>query len=270
MKTCTINELVNSDFNIRFLNALKQSWHNTKRFQCINSPKKQDLFLYINGFTVTYTDKHNNVFIANSGDIVYVPTGSEYTVLISDAQDKNSYTIGINFLLSDEFNEQITISDNIKIFNLPSHKSISMLFQQAIAYDTIQPFAMKKVLLLEIICTLASYAIQKNVPKKIIDSLNYLSDHIEKNPSVKQLASLCNVSEVYFRKEFKRCMGITPVEYRNLMRLNKARSFLEYGEISVQEISDTLGYSTVSHFIKEFRNHHGSSPLQYRKQFRDG
>lgn len=270
MKIYPVNELVKSEFNVRFLNALQQFWRNTKSFQCINSPKKHDLFLYVNGFTITYTDKAGNVFTANSGDIIYVPTGSEYTVMISDEQSKNAHTIGINFKMFDEHNEQIVLSDNIKIFHLSSNKSISILFNQAIVHDAIQSFAMKKILLLEIICALASHAIQKNIPKTIIDALNYLSDHIEENPSVKQLAKLCNISEVYFRKQFKCCMGMTPIQYRNLIRLDKARSLLEYGEISVQEISDILGYSTVSHFIKEFRNHYDSSPLQYRKQFRDG
>ena len=59
-------------------------------------------------------------------------------------------------------------------------------------------------------------------------------------------------------------MGATPVEYRNALRIEKARPYLEYGEISVQEISDMLGYSTVSHFIKEFKKHYGCSPLKYR------
>lgn len=269
MKTYTINELVKYDFNVRFLNALQQFWRNTKNFQCIDSPKRQDLFLYINGFTITYTDKNNNVFTAKSGDIVYVPTGSEYAVQISDSQGENSYTIGINFLLFDESDEQITMSDNIKVFHLPACKSISMFFQQALTFDAVQPFAMKKVLLLEIICALASYTVPKNIPKIITDSLRYLSEHIEENPPVKKLAEQCNVSDVYFRKQFKRYMGMTPVEYRNLLRLDKARSFLEYGEISVQEISDMLGYSTVSHFINEFRIHNGCTPLKYRKQFQN-
>ena len=68
------------------------------------------------------------------------------------------------------------------------------------------------------------------------------------------------------RKEFKIHTGMSPVKYRNLLRLSKARDYIEYGDISVQEISDTLGYSTVSHFIKEFRSHFGMSPLQYKKQ----
>ena len=68
-----------------------------------------------------------------------------------------------------------------------------------------------------------------------------------------------------FKKEFH----MTPIEYRNFLRLNKAKQYLEYGEISIQEIANLLGYSTVSHFIKSFKEYYGISPLAYRNQFVD-
>ena len=82
---------------------------------------------------------------------------------------------------------------------------------------------------------------------------------------ISELAKSCNISEVYFRKLFKKEMGVSPVEYRNRLRLERAKQYLEYGDISVQEISDELGYSTVSHFIKIFREEFGVPPLEYRK-----
>ncbi len=269
MKICAINELVKYDFNIRFLNALQQFWRNTKSFQCIDEPKKQNLLLYVNGFTITYTDKNNNTFIAHSGDIVYTPVGSEYKVQISDCESSTSHTIGINFLLFDELGEPAILSDSIEIFHFPSDKIIPMLFQQALVYDAVQPFIRNKIILLEILCALASYKPKKTIPERIIYSLQYLSEHIEENPTIGYLASRCNVSEVYFRKQFKDSLGMTPLEYRNILRLNRAKTYLEYGDISVQEISNMLGYSTVSHFIKEFRVHTGYSPLKYRKQIRN-
>lgn len=77
--------------------------------------------------------------------------------------------------------------------------------------------------------------------------------------------ALCFISEVYFRRLFKKQFGMTPIEYRNQLRLNRARQHLEYSEISIQEISNILGYATVSHFIKAFKDLFGVSPLSYRK-----
>ena len=61
-------------------------------------------------------------------------------------------------------------------------------------------------------------------------------------------------------------MGTSPAKYKNELRLERSVSYLKFGEISIQEISDTLGYATVSHFIKEFKERYGLSPLQYRKK----
>ena len=109
---------------------------------------------------------------------------------------------------------------------------------------------------------------EKSLPDYITKAMRYLTDHIEQKPTVAELAALCNISEVYFRKQFKDYIGVSPCEYRNALRLSRAKSYLEYGEISVQEISYMLGYSTVSHFIKEFKQRYACSPLQYRKMKR--
>ena len=105
-----------------------------------------------------------------------------------------------------------------------------------------------------------------NIPTYLSEAVKYMAEHIEENPSISYLASTCNVSEAYFRRSFKKYMGTAPHEYRNELRLNRARTYLEYGDASIQEISDLLGYATVSHFIKEFKRKNGCSPLKYRKQ----
>lgn len=265
MKVCAIKELVNQNFNVIFVNALQQFWRETKAFQCIGKAKKQNLLIFLNGCKITYTDKNNQTFVANSGDVVYTPVGSEYKVELSDFNDSNSHTIGINFLLLDDLGEAIVLSNDIQIFHNPKNQSLPLLFQKVLHYDASQSFLKSRILLMEILLSLSSNITAENTPEYILKALRYLSEHIEENPTIAKLAELSHISEVYFRKQFKIYMGVTPIEYRNTMRLERARTYLQYGEISVQEISDMLGYSTVSHFIKEFKLKYGYPPLQYRK-----
>ncbi len=264
MYVCSPEKLVEKDFNLKFLNALHQYWHNTKSFQCIGNPKKQNLFLYVEGCKITYTDTNGNVFTAQNGDVVYTPVGSEYKVDFYDFRSDNSHTVGINFLLFDEKGEEIKLTDKIFIFHTDGNPEISGLFHKAPIYDTARPYAQKKILLLEIICQLVASQ-YKNNAKRIDYVLTGILDHPEENLSVAQMAKMCGMSEVYFRKLFKKQINMSPLQYRNQLRLKRACTYLEYGNISVQEISDTLGYSTVSHFIKEFRTHYGCSPLKYRQ-----
>jgi AraC-like DNA-binding protein len=265
MKVCSVENLLNQNFNLVFVNALQQFWHNTNFFQCIGAPKKVNLFLFVCGCKVLYTDKNNNTYIANSGDIVYTPIGSEYKVELCDFENSDSHTVGINFFLYDEKGEDIILSDGIEIFH-SDDKIVSSMFHQSIYHDIIKQHTKNRILLMEILCALSQDSKRKSATDNVTKALAYLSENIEESPSISKLAEVCNVSEVYLRRQFKNYVGMSPVEYRNTLRLDRAKTYLEYGEISVQEISDALGYSTVSHFIKEFKNKFGISPLKYRQK----
>ena len=265
MYTLPVGELVNSNFNVVFINALKQFWRTNKFFQCINAPKKQNLLLLLSGCKITYTDKDGNVVTANSGDVVYCPIGGEYKAEMSDFEDDASHTVGINFMLYDEAGEGVTLSEGVEVFRADDKKVLSMLFHQLINHDPAIHFTQNRILLMEIISALASGSASRAHNKDIDRAIKYLADHVTENPTVSELAALAHVSAVYFRRQFKLQTGMTPIEYRTHLRISKARSYLAYGDVCVQEISNTLGYSTVSHFIKEFKKYNGCSPLKYRK-----
>ena len=203
MKISTIYRLVNQNFNVLFINVLQQFWRETKAFQCIGKPKKQNLLLFLNGCKITYTDKNGQTFVANSGDVVYTPVGSEYRAQLSDFHDASSHTIGINFSLLDDSGEAIVLSNDIQIFHNPGNQSVPFLFQKVLQHDAFRSLLKSRILLMEILLSLSSSDIAENTPAYIVKALRYLSEHIEENPTVARLASLCHMSEVYFRKQFR-------------------------------------------------------------------
>lgn len=217
-------------------------------------------------FTALFSGKDGQTITAECGDVVYVPTGSEYRAELSDFKEQDSHTVGINFHLFDEDGQALILSKDITVFHLSDDSELAILFRKVIQQGELFPLMQNRIILLQILQRIALCGQKIMPPAKIAVALEYLSTHLEESPSVSQLSELCNISEVYFRKQFKKSMGMSPTEYRNALRLQRAKSYLEYGDISVQEISGALGYATVSHFIKEFRMHTGSSPLQYRKR----
>ena len=264
MRTIDVNGRDGTDFNAIFINALRQFWKNTKSFQCIGNPKNQNLLLYLNGCKITYNDKNGKVFVAQSGDLVYTPEGSEYTAWLSDFVSEESHTVGINFWLTDECGERVTLSDNIRIFHAGDTTELSSLIYRAEMGAHGQRLLESRIILLEILSRLMN-GDERRDNSLVSEAVRYLSEHSDDNPGIAGLARHCGVSEVYLRRKFKEKMGTSPAKYRNELRLNKAKDYLRFGDISVQEISDTLGYSTASHFIKEFKERYGVSPLQYRK-----
>lgn len=258
---------VEENFNLQYQNCLVQFWQNTRSFRCIGKPKGQNLLLYLDGLSIVYTNKDGTTVTASSGDVVYSPVGSEYRASLFNFRDEKAHTVGINFLLSDEAGAAGVLSPTLTVFrNASPH--LSTLFHRVAAFENTASPLEKRIYLFQIFSSLME---KKSASHRgrIEPAVVRLTEHPEENPSVASLAEACGMSQVYFRKLFRSEFGIAPAAYRNRLRLERAARYLEFGQISVQEISDTLGYGTASHFIKEFRRAYGMSPAKYRKAFQD-
>ena len=81
--------------------------------------------------------------------------------------------------------------------------------------------------------------------------------------SVSRLASLCGVSEVYFRRVFLSACGCSPKEYIIKRRMDYAKTLLRAGGFSVAEVASLCGYAEPSHFSREFSRRVGISPTLF-------
>ena len=52
--------------------------------------------------------------------------------------------------------------------------------------------------------------------------------------------------------------------------MKEAENYLEHSKKSIEEISLLVGYKTVDHFSRAFRQHYGMPPSQYRKEHKKG
>ena len=84
--------------------------------------------------------------------------------------------------------------------------------------------------------------------------------------NISYLASLCGVSEVYFRRLFLNSFGVSPKEYMIQKRIDYAKILLKSGDFSVSEIATLCGYTEPCHFSREFTKRVGISPSQYLYQ----
>ena len=266
MKVYSPDALPMQEFSVTFINALAQYWHTTRSFQCFGNPKREHLLLFLDGCRISYTDKAGNRLEAGPGDVVYTPAGSEYRAVLSDFRDESAHTVGINFRICDTEGEAVALSDGILIFEHLRIPSAPLLFRRALSVDEKTPLA-RRILLLEILDVLCRPS-QPDISEAIRPALCRLNEEGGGVPSVGELSDACHISEPYFRKLFKKSVGLSPAAYRKRLLLERACNYLTYGDISIGEISELLGYASVSHFIKEFGCAYGISPLQYRKASR--
>ena len=81
---------------------------------------------------------------------------------------------------------------------------------------------------------------------------------------VSDLARLHKTSEVYFRREFKRCYLESPMEYIKRKRIEIACNLLNTELYSITDIALHSGFDSVSYFSSEFKRYMGYSPNKHK------
>ncbi len=82
--------------------------------------------------------------------------------------------------------------------------------------------------------------------------------------SMNYYASLCNMTLANFSVTFKRELGVSPLKFRENVRLENAKQLLSESCLTVKEVANAVGYEDPYAFSKFFKRNTGISPSQYR------
>ncbi|MEZ4969936.1 MAG: helix-turn-helix transcriptional regulator [Flavobacteriaceae bacterium] len=98
--------------------------------------------------------------------------------------------------------------------------------------------------------------------------LTELPFHIEKAWTLESMANQCNLGTTRFVHFCKKITNMTPVEYLNYLRLEKASKLLNEGKIrSIQEIAYDCGFTSGQYFATQFKKQYGCTPKQFNKPY---
>ena len=98
--------------------------------------------------------------------------------------------------------------------------------------------------------------------------LRYIHEHIADKIDVEDLANMASITKTYFIRLFKQEFGLSPVQYINLKKVERAQLLLYTTDCSVKEVAYKLGFSDHSYFIRLFHKVAGITPQEYRRQLR--
>ena len=77
-----------------------------------------------------------------------------------------------------------------------------------------------------------------------------------------------NISLYYLSHLFKAVTGITVIDYRNELRLTKAKLLLIRTDDSIGSIAQSLGFCSAAYFTEIFTASERIPPSEYRKRHR--
>lgn len=107
------------------------------------------------------------------------------------------------------------------------------------------------------------YSIQEQQRTTVL--LNFLHEHYREKFTLDQLAASAHISKGECCRFFKKMIHMTPWEYLLEYRLSRSLELLDKKDLSISEIAEMTGFSTVSYYITAFKKKMGDTPLGYRK-----
>ena len=84
--------------------------------------------------------------------------------------------------------------------------------------------------------------------------------------TVADLAHLACLSRSSFAERFANVLGQSPLAYLTEYRLRQAARYLTLGDMSINRVSERVGYNSETAFSQAFKRQYGVSPSQYRKE----
>ncbi len=100
----------------------------------------------------------------------------------------------------------------------------------------------------------------------ISPALSFVRSHYMEDFSMETLADMCHMSSTHFRRTFSTIMGFGALEYVNRIRVTRATTLLRTTEKPILEISEEIGFRSVSSFNRQFLEIVGMKPSEYRSQ----
>ncbi len=101
---------------------------------------------------------------------------------------------------------------------------------------------------------------------EISQVVHYMEEHFsDPEISITALADSFDLTITRFSLAFKEKMGMSPLDYLTLLRVEHAKELLASTELTIRDISTQVGYYDPGSFIRRFKQVTGETPLQYRR-----
>lgn len=107
----------------------------------------------------------------------------------------------------------------------------------------------------------------KHTDQSVLACQHYIHQHYQTSIKMTELAALTHLTERTLLRRFHKALDLSPSDYLQHTRIQKACDLLESSNLSVESIAHEVGYSDTSAYRKAFKQRMGLSPSQFRQRF---
>lgn len=237
--------LYNGRSSLNYYNKI----HKTKRYDLMNAIDEQEMELYIKSFNI---------------DVVCSKIENIFKDLKRNKCCDRSYLISLCIRLLHTLT-RVLKSEAKKPINLLPKEQVNDPIELT-EYDTIDEY---RNMVVEIYKhTLLSLKELKGINNPtIIKAIEFIHTNYDSDFSVKELSDHVNITPNYLSHIFKKEVGMSFSEYRNKIRVKKAKKLIENTVLPISVISEKVGFFDYSYFCYLFKKFEGITPSQLRKSY---
>lgn len=260
MKIIDFDRFSFEKYNISKVSVIKQknNWST-----CSHDGRLYNGFIFVTVGNCVYRWEGHEENLA-PGSVIYLPKGSRHSVT---APIKSLEFFRVNFTVTDIANAEETVfSDSPVLITHSAPQSIYDICSELTSL-TLRPHTDFKSM--APLCELIDFCIRvlnADIYKGVDIAANYIAEHYVEKIDLSELADMCFMSYSHLFRTFKLKFGMTPVEYKNSLRIKKAKKLLCAHDCSIGEIAEMLGFEGSCYFTRAFKKHVGLSPAQYRRK----
>lgn len=231
-----------------------------------NSGRGKHGLLYIWSGEATFSLPKGRVQKVTDGQLFYLPKGLKYTMQYTG--DSTTFVV-VNFDLHGSapylYEDATLVADAD-----PGHSIAGIMTKLEMcsaAQNLSGQFRRKELLyrLLALICSNQELSMTQCQYPQIIKGVLLLKQTYLENLPIESFAEACSLSESAFRQLFHKQYGLSPLQYRNRLRIQRARELLEYDHCTVAEAAYASGFENLGYFCRCYKKITGQTPKQSKQ-----
>ena len=96
----------------------------------------------------------------------------------------------------------------------------------------------------------------------------YIDMHFKEALTLELLAEEAHMNKFYLSHSFKKEYGVSPINYMISRRIDESKYLLAETDLSLSQIAQLLGFSSLSYFSQVFRRTQSVSPKEFRQSLK--
>ena len=236
-------------------------------------------------FEIYYLVNGSRFFMFSGDEMVKISTG-EFLFVAPNVEHKTKGTLTSSYNIRMELKDipsemyvpMLQCATKFESISIPADKRKHFEYQMEELYNEFterekhseRMLHFKTIILLIDIIRFATENItpsEKEVPGSSMEKItSYIDENFKQHLTLSHLASVVNMSESYFSHQFKKIMGITPIDYINKQRVEIASKLILENNLTASEIAEKTGFKNASYFCVMFKKYTGLSPREYSQR----